>query len=213
MQIVWVAGGSGLVGSELLKLLLREDCAPGIVKVLALGRRALATEHPKLMQARVDFLDQATMLDLERPDAALCALGTTIKKAGSKQAFRAVDFTSVLNFARAARQRGAKRFVHVSSLGASPNSLQFYLRVKGEIEAELQTLGFESVCAIRPSILDGDRSESRPAERIGLALARAMSPLLGKYRPTLAADVASCMLRVLHEAAPGAHVVEGNAIK
>jgi len=164
------------------------------------------------VQVTVDFSDPGSFAALEGPTVALSCLGTTIKKAGSREAFRAVDHDAVLTFARAARGKGAHVFVHVSSLGANPRSRQFYSAVKGQIEAALGEVGFESLYALRPSILDGDRAESRPLERVGLAFARALAPVLGKYRPTASLAVARTMIAKAKQRALGAHVIEADAI-
>src|SRR4051812_8073769 len=109
---VWIAGGSGLVGGELLKRLLSDD---SIGRVISVGRRTLPLQHLKLTQVKVDFADPACFAALPPPGAAFSCLGTTIKKAGSREAFRAVDHDAVLAFAKAARKHGAEAFVHVSS--------------------------------------------------------------------------------------------------
>jgi uncharacterized protein YbjT (DUF2867 family) len=205
----WLAGGSGLVGGELLRLLLAD---PSFDKVISVGRRTLPLEDARLAQAKVDFADAGSFESLAAPAVAFACLGTTIKKAGSQDAFRAVDQHAVVSFAKAAKAKGARAFVHISSLGASPRASSFYARVKGETEAELEKLGFESVYALRPSILDGDREESRPLERVGLAFARALGPVLGKYRPTAASAVARTMIVKAKAAEPGAHVIEADAI-
>ncbi len=209
MTTAWLAGGSGLVGGELLRLLLAD---PSFTKVVSVGRRTLPLEDAMLVQAKVDFADPGSFESLAAADVAFSCLGTTIKKAGSQDAFRAVDQHAVVSFAKAAKAKGARIFVHVSSLGASPRASSFYSRVKGETEAELEKLGFESVYALRPSILDGDREESRPLERVGLAFARALGPVLGKYRPTAASAVARTMIAKAKAAEPAAHVIEADAI-
>jgi len=209
MTTAWLAGGSGLVGGELLRLLLAD---PSFTKVVSVGRRTLPLEDATLVQAKVDFADPGSFESLAAADVAFSCLGTTIKKAGSQDAFRAVDQHAVVSFAKAAKAKGARVFVHVSSLGASPRASSFYSRVKGETEAELEKLGFESVYALRPSILDGDREESRPLERVGLAFARALGPVLGKYRPTAASAVARTMIAKAKAAEPAAHVIEADAI-
>jgi uncharacterized protein YbjT (DUF2867 family) len=206
MKTIWLAGGSGLVGGELLKLLL-DDVE--YERVIAVGRRPLATAHPKLHQAIVDF-GAASAFDA--PEAAFCCLGTTLKRAGSREAFRAVDHGAVVAFAKAARQKGARVFLHVTALGADARSATFYNRVKGEAEADVAALGFDSVYALRPSLLDGEREESRPLERAGLAVGRALAPLLGKYRPTPARAVAAAMIDACKRAEPGVHVVDAGEI-
>ena len=209
MTTAWLAGGSGLVGGELLRLLLAD---PSYAKVVSVGRRTLPLDDPKLVQAKVDFAAPASFESLAAPDCAFCCLGTTIKKAGSQEAFRAVDQDAVVAFAKAAKAKGAKVFVHVSSLGADAHARSFYSLVKGQTEAALEALGFESVYALRPSLLDGERAESRPLERVGLAFARALAPVLGKYRPTAAVAVARTMVAKAAARAPGAHVIEAGAI-
>ena len=209
MTTAWIAGASGLVGGELLRLLLADGAFDRVVSV---GRRTVAVESPKLTQVRVDFADAASFEALAPADVAFSCLGTTIKKAGSREAFRAVDHDAVLAFAKAARAKGAKALVHVSSLGADRSSRTFYASVKGEVEEDLAALGFESVFALRPSILDGERAESRPLERVGLAFARALGPVLGKYRPTEASAVARTMIAKARSMDPGAHVVDAGAI-
>jgi uncharacterized protein YbjT (DUF2867 family) len=209
MTTVWIAGASGLVGGELLRVLLAD---PAFSQVVSVGRRTLALDDPKLVQAKVDFADPRSFDDLAAPDVAFSCLGTTIKKAGSQEAFRAVDHDAVLAFAKAARSKGARAFVHVSSLGADPAARSFYAAVKGQVEGDAATLGFDSVYALRPSILDGERAESRPLERIGLAFGRALGPVLGKYRPTSAAAVARTMVAKAKAREPGTHVVDAGAI-
>lgn len=209
MKTVWLAGGSGLVGGELLKLLLEER---DIDRVVSVGRRTLAFEHPRLSQVTVDFAVPASFDPLPPPEAAFCCLGTTIKRAGSREAFRAVDHDAVVAFAKAARDRGARTFVHVTALGADPRSGVFYNAVKGQVEDAVAALGFESVVALRPSVLDGERAESRPMERVGLAVGRALGPLLGKYRPTPVGAVAAAMLSWSKSPKPGRHEMEAGEI-
>jgi uncharacterized protein YbjT (DUF2867 family) len=209
MTTAWLAGGSGLVGGDLLRLLV-EDAS--FTSVSSVGRRTLPVVAAKVVQLTVDFADPNAFDGLDAPDVAFSCLGTTIKKAGSPAAFRAVDHDAVLAFARAAHAKGARVFVHVSSLGADATSRQLYTRVKGQLEEAVAAVGFASVYALRPSILDGDRQESRPLERIGLSFARALSPVLGRYRPTPSIAVARTMVAKAKEQAPGAHVVDAGAI-
>jgi uncharacterized protein YbjT (DUF2867 family) len=205
----WLAGGSGLVGGFLLRELLADGAFAAITSV---GRRVLPLADPRLSQAVVDFADARSLEALSPADVAFCCLGTTIRKAGSQEAFRAVDFSAVLAFARAARARGARAFVHVSSMGADPRSRVFYSRVKGEIEEAVAGVGFESLTALRPSILDGARQERRSFEQVGLVLMRAVAPVLGKYRPTPVEQVASAMIAAAKEARPGNRVLENDLI-
>ena len=196
MPTALIAGASGLVGRYLLDMLTG---APEYERVVAVARRPLEVEHPKLVEVVTPF----DVLDkLPRPlhgDDAFCCLGTTIRKAGSREAFRAVDQGAVLAFAWAAKRGGARRFFLVSSMGADPDSRFFYTRLKGETEQALQVMGFETLAIFRPGLLLGPRTEYRLGERIsaaGLALARPF--LVGgwrKYRAIHAATVARAMLR------------------
>ncbi len=209
MITAWLAGASGLVGGTLLRALLADG---DFERVVSVGRRVLPLADPKLSQVMIDFAAHDAFDGLPAPDVAFSCLGTTIRKAGSQEAFRAVDYAAVLAFARAAHRAGARTFVHVSSLGADPRSRIFYSRVKGEIEAAVAGIGFASACALRPSILDGPRRESRPFERVGLAVTRTLAPLLGKYRPTPVDRVAAAMVAAAKAPRPGAHVLEADVI-
>jgi uncharacterized protein YbjT (DUF2867 family) len=209
IDTLWLAGASGLVGGAVLERLLGDAA---FARIVSTARRALPREHPKLVQATVSFTDAATFAELPAPQVAFCCLGTTIKKAGSPAAFRAVDHDAVVLFAKAARDKGARVFVHVSSLGADARSRTLYSSVKGQVEEAVSRLGFDSVVALRPSILDGDRADSRPLERLGLAFGRALGPVLGKYRPTPADAVAEVMVALAKSAPPGASVVEADAL-
>jgi uncharacterized protein YbjT (DUF2867 family) len=168
MTVGWVAGGSGLVGGALLSRLLRDAF---FTQVVAVGRRRLPGDDPKLTQCLVDFSSPAALPleQVEPPDVAFSCLGTTMRKAGSRQAFRAVDHDAVLAFARAAHDRGARAFLHVTALGADARSLVFYNAVKGQTEDDVARLGIPSVYAFRPSILDGER---QPWGRSSVSIAR-----------------------------------------
>ncbi|GAA5180942.1 oxidoreductase [Niveibacterium umoris] len=191
-----IAGSTGLVGRHLLDALL---ACNDYARVIALVRRASGLSHPKLEERVVDFarLDE-TALALPIDDV-YCCLGTTIRVAGSQAAFRIVDHDYPVALARLAVARGAKRFLLISALGAHPAASVFYNRVKGETEHDIAKLGLAELWCFRPSLLDGERAESRPGERLGLALGRFVSPLmwgsLRRYRPIRAETVARAMLR------------------
>lgn len=207
---VWIAGASGLVGGELLKKLLADN---DFGRVISVGRRSLPLQHLKLTQATVDFAAPASFGSLPAPVAAFSCLGTTIKKAGSKEAFRAVDHDAVLTLAKVAKERGARAFLHVTSAGADSRSAFFYNAVKGQVEEDLLPLGFESLVALRPSIIDGERSDSRPLESIGLSIGRAIGPLLGKkYRPTPATAIAAAMVAAWKAGKRGVQTIEASEI-
>jgi len=172
-RIAILAGASGLVGGSLLRLLLDD---PDYDRVVALGRRAPSIADPKLDAQVVDF---AALPGIVGTDA-FCCLGTTMRLAGSRAAFRQVDHDHVLAFAAAARQGGATRLALVSSVGADPTSGTYYLRVKGETERGVAALGFAGLDIFRPSLLLGPRQSRRPAE----AVAQAVLPLLDPLLPT-----------------------------
>jgi len=204
-MVLALAGATGLVGSECLKALAgRSDVA----NVLTLGRRSPAVQDARVSFAQVDFANLNVEPSPAHPlTAALCALGTTIKKAGSAEAFRAVDHDAVVSFATWAKHHGCPTFVMVSSVGADATSGTLYLRVKGQTEQAVGALGFQTVIVLRPGVLLGERLESRPAE----AVARAVMPVLGKllvgglhkYRGIEAKDVATAMLTAARIDAPG----------
>jgi len=201
-----LAGATGLVGGHLLRLLLADDAYQ---KVTILARRGLPLTNPKLQQRLIDF-DHLADLDAPKVDDVFCCLGTTIKKAGSQEAFRKVDLGYVEALARIAARAGAKQFLLVSAIGADAKSRVFYSRVKGETEAAVQAVGFAGTHIFRPSMLLGDRAESRILERLGTPLMRAVAFAMvrprRRARPIAAADVAAAMVKVAKKARPGAHV-------
>jgi nucleoside-diphosphate-sugar epimerase len=196
MATALIAGASGLVGRELLQQLL---AAPEYDRVIALGRRPLEVTHPKLVSLTVDFAAlEKSGADL-RCDDAFCCLGTTIRDAGSREAFRAVDHAAVLAVAWAVQRAGAQRFFVVSALGADPGSRVFYSRVKGETDAALEILGFSTLAIFRPSLLLGRRAHPRAGERFMAAILWLAEPMLlagwRKYRAIEAVVVARAMMR------------------
>lgn len=197
MSTAWIAGGSGLVGGCLLRELL---AATEYDRVVAVSRRPLGLDLPARASELVADFSALSSLPVSGPaDDAYCCLGTTIRRAGSREAFRDVDHRAVLAFAWAARRAGAKRFFLVSSLGADAASRTFYLRVKGETEEALDVLGFGTLAVFRPSLLRGPRRESRPGERLSSVVLAVAEPLLlgrwRKYRAIEAVVVARAMLR------------------
>lgn len=203
---VLVAGASGLVGREILQGLLADR---SVAAVHSLGRRELPVRHPKLIQHQVDFTALSTgsgqaLPALPQLDEAFVALGTTIKVAGSQEAFRAVDYDAVLAVAKAAKAAGASRLGVVSAMGANPRSNVFYSRVKGEMEEALAALGFETLVIARPSLLAGDREALgqplRPGEKIGLNITRWLGPLIpANYRSIDVKAVARALLTAARE--------------
>ena len=194
-NIALLAGASGLTGGFTLDALLG---APEVTRVIAVTRRPLGREHPRLANRIVQFERLESQLKGTACEVALCCLGTTLRKAGSQQRFRAVDVDCVLTFARAAKAANARRFVVMSSVGADLNSRNFYLRTKGDMEEELEGVGFESLDILQPSMLLAWRAEMRPLELLASAFMPLVAPLLrGKYihsRPISARTVAAAML-------------------
>jgi len=206
-----VAGASGLVGGYLLDALLE---APQYREVHSLGRRPLPKQHPKLVQHTVDFarLGGETLPPAQE---AFCCLGTTIKKAGSQESFRAVDHDAVLAFASAAKKAGVQRFLVVTALGSDARSRVFYNRVKGETEEALKAMGFESLVILQPSLLLGERAESRPGERAAIIASRVLAPLLRPLasRPIEARTVARAMVALAHAAPQGVRVAPSGELQ
>ena len=195
---VAITGATGAVGARALVHLL---ASPVVSRVTAIGRRPPSLQHEHLVSVVADFRHGVAAAVPDHIDVAVCCLGTTIKQAGSQQAFRAVDYDAVVQFAQAAHERGAARFILVSSMGASATSSNFYLRTKGEAEAAVNDLNFAEVHVLRPSILDdeGARHSSRPGERVGLVVMNAMARVLGKthrYAPISVDTVGRAIARV-----------------
>jgi len=203
----WLAGATGVVGGYCLDALLADaDCA----RVHAFVRRPLASSDAKLSAHIVDFDRLAEMPTPPPVDEAYCCLGTTMKQAGSREAFERVDYSYVLAFAELALLSGATQFLLVSAVGADAQSPFYYSRVKGRAEEAVQALGFRCVHIFRPSLLLGPREEERPLEALSKAIAPAFAPLmlgsLAIYRPVHARDVARRMVAVAAENRSGRHV-------
>ncbi|KQP21520.1 NAD(P)H-binding protein [Pseudorhodoferax sp. Leaf267] len=199
---VLLAGATGLVGREILGLLLADR---SIARVHTLGRRPAPLQHAKLQHHASDLRQMPALPPVQ---AVYIALGTTIKVAGSQEAFRAVDHDAVLAVARAARAAGARRLGLVSAMGADAGSRVFYSRVKGEVEQAVAALGYDSVVIARPSLLIGDRGPlgqpARRGETIGEAVSKALRPLIpANYRAILASDVAKALVAGVARGAPG----------
>lgn len=198
-----IAGGSGLVGSHLLDQLLDDGTWDHVVSI---GRREVDRTHPRLEQVVVGFPEIG---DLPAANDAFSCLGTTIKIAGSQEAFRRVDHDAVVAFATSAARAGVDQFLHVTALGASPGSRIFYNRVKGETERDVAASGVRASVAFRPSMIDGQRPDaSRPGETFGLVAMRAVGPLLGRFRPNRASDIAAAMILEAKAGKPGHRTVD-----
>ena len=214
MRTALLLGASGLIGGHCLDLLLRDEAYD---QVIVLVRKSLPKNHPKLTQYEVNFDRLAEHETLLKADDVFCCLGTTIKKAGSQDAFRKVDFTYAHEAAKLAAASGAKQFLLVSSLGADAKSSVFYSRVKGEIEAAISALNFKSVSIFRPSLLLGERAEFRLAERLAEPFAKALSFFLigglRKYRAIEARTVAAAMIEIAKKEIQGVKVYESDRVQ
>lgn len=213
-MIAGVVGATGLIGKAVVAQLCNDAT---IDTVHVLTRRTLAdvpaAANPKLIQHVIDF-NRLTTIEWPRCDVFFCCLGTTIRTAGSRTAFRTVDFDYVVESARRARQAGASHLIVVSAMGANPHSKILYNRIKGEMEAAVATLGFDTVVLFRPSLLEGERIENRPGERFALAALKIVNFLLPKkYRPIHVRVVARSMIAAAKAAPSGVTVVESDQIQ
>ena len=203
-----LAGATGLVGGECLKRLL---ASRRYGRVVVVTRRPLApgSRHRKLESVVTDFERLDEVAARLGGDHVFCALGTTIRKAGSQARFRVVDHDYPLRLARITREQGARHFSLVSALGASRSSPFFYSRVKGELEHDLGRMGWPSLAMFRPSVIAGERGESRPLERLGERMLR-FAP--ATWRPVEAGDIAAAMIATALGEPPGVTIVESRDI-
>lgn len=213
MRTAIVAGASGLVGDHVLRRLL----AGGLYdRVVAFVRGPLNLTHRKLEQRTIDYERIGRMSAFPRAEDVFCCLGTTIRKAGTQEAFRKVDVEYVSHLAEVSVRAGSSQFLLVSSVGARAQSGNFYLHCKGEAEDLVRALPFKGIQIFRPSFLLGDRRDRRAGEAFGIAAARLFSlALIGparRYRPIRADDVAKAMVAVSRESPPGLHVYEADAM-
>lgn len=202
-----LAGATGLIGSQLLPLLLASE---RYAKVIVVGRKSVPMLHPKLVQVVTD-LDQLEEARFKLiADDVFCCLGTTMRQAGSKEVFFKVDFLYVVQLAAVTASNFAAQFMVVSSMGADAESRIYYSRVKGEMEAAVQQTPFRAIHIFRPSLLLGERARPRLGERLGAVVLRVLRPLLRgpllKYRPVTGATVAAAMLRAAADDGGGVRV-------
>jgi uncharacterized protein YbjT (DUF2867 family) len=199
-----IVGSTGLVGRHVLDLAL----ADGRIDAVVAPVRHNVASHPKLFAPTVDFERLPNDVDWWRADAVICALGTTMRAAGSQEAFRRVDHDYALAVAELARQHGTRTFVLNSAIGADPPSRFFYNRVKGELERDLAKLDFESLTFVRPGLIGGRRDERRPAERIASIVLRILHPVLPRrLRINPAVRIAQALIDAAIAARPGTHIV------
>lgn len=190
-----IAGASGLIGRSLTQQLLNSD---QYSKVISLVRKPLGFVHPKYSEVIIDFNTISDFADFPKGEDIFCCLGTTMKNAGSKEAFFKVDYTYCYDLAKRGLQAGADRYFLVSAMGANPKSSNFYSRVKGELEDQLSFLGYRTIYVFKPSLLRGNREEFRLGEKLALIITRII-PFVGalrKYKPIHVDKVADAMVKV-----------------
>ena len=214
MKTALVIGSTGLIGSQLLHLLLESD---DYLKVIAFTKRDICIKHPKLIQHIIDFDKLETYKELIIGDDFFCTIGTTIKNAGSQAAFRKVDFQYPEEFAQIALNNKVEQFLIISSLGANVNSGNFYLKTKGEIQDFLKECDFKSVSVLQPSLLLGNRTEFRLGEKVGGFFMKMLPFLffgnLKKYKPIESKTVAKALLRIAQKNNKGFKIYESNRIQ
>ncbi|GAA3928069.1 NAD-dependent epimerase/dehydratase family protein [Hymenobacter algoricola] len=208
-----IAGASGLIGSQLLLLLLASD---RYAKVIAVGRRPVPYVHPKLEQRvlELDYLEEHRLSLIA--DDVFCCLGTTMRQAGSREAFYRVDYLYVVKLAAVTAANFAAQLIVVSAMGADPASRIYYNRVKGEMEQAVRQTPFRAIHIFRPSLLLGERGEKRTGEQFGAVLLRVFHPVLvgplRKYRAVAAAVVARAMVRAAEDDGGGVLVHSSDEI-
>lgn len=210
---VLLLGATGLVGGECLKLLCQDEYWSRIV---VLTRRPLPEQlqHPKIEAHRIDFDKPESYREFLAVNQVISALGTTIKKAGSQENFYRVDFTYPYQIAKAAQEKGADHLLLVSSSGANAKSRIFYSRVKGELDEAVAQLGYDRVSIFRPSLLLGERDESRAGEDIAKIFSKYLSFLIPlKYRPIEARAVVGAIATVAKGGGEGLRIYESDEIR
>ena len=210
-QTAVVIGATGLIGSQLVNLLLNDN---DFSEVRILTRRPISISHPKLTAQVVAFDDYHDLKEkLGTGHSLFCCVGTTQKKVkGDKDAYRKVDFDIPVNSAHAAIENGVKQYLLVSSIGADPRSNNFYLKLKGEAEQAISKLPFESIHFFRPSLLLGDRKEFRTGERMAQVSMKIFSFMflgrIKKYKPIQSEDVAKAMIAAAKKSGDGVQIHE-----
>lgn len=209
MTRLMLVGATGLVGQSVLQQALAD---PRVSQVVAPTRRALPS-HPRLLNPLVDFEHLPSEAPWWAVDAVVCALGTTIRVAGSQAAFYKVDHDFPLRVAELARKGGAQAYALNSALGADPASRVFYSRTKGELERDLQALVYPSLTLVRPGLIGGERIESRPAEQLAVRVSEWLRPLLPpRYRVVPAGHIAQHLLSSALARPAGVTVLEPDQI-
>jgi uncharacterized protein YbjT (DUF2867 family) len=206
-----VAGASGLIGKELVQKLINSD---QYRLIYILSRRKSGPMNPKIRELVINF-DQIDSLTFDVPiDDVFCTLGTTMKQAGSQDNFKKVDYQYVVALAKLAKSQGASKFLVISSMGANSKSSVFYNCVKGMTEDTLKTIGFEQLVILRPSLLQGKRSEIRIAERVSLFIMRMLNFLIPvNYKAIPSEKVADAMLKMAIQSGPKFSVIKSGEMQ
>lgn len=200
-----LVGSTGLVGSHVLKLSLQDE---RVTKVTVISRRPIELKHPKLNIEIVNFDLLNEQASWWKADAVICTLGTTIKKAKSKEAFKKVDYTYPLKVGEYAHKAGTQTFVLNSATGADAKSFFFYNQVKGQLENSLRQLGFHSLVFVRPGLIGGKREEFRLGEELAKVVTRILTPFLPKsLQMNHPEQIARSLLESAILAKPGEHIV------
>lgn len=208
-----IFGASGLIGNCALRRLLVHQAYD---KVISIGRSPLKASHPKLIHYEVDMSQPDQYRHLMRGDDLFISLGTTMKKAGSKEAFYDVDHNLIFNIAKTGSLQGMNQLMLVSSIGADSRSMVFYLKVKGELEDNIRRLPYWGVHIMRPSVLLGARDERRTVEKLAGQLSKGLQyfsgSIIGDLAPIEADDVAKAMVQAAQGLKPGTHIHHGSEI-
>lgn len=208
-----IFGASGMVGNELLHLLISH---PAYDSIVSLARREIDFEHPKLKQIKVDFENLDSHQSHFANQDVYCCLGTTIKKAKSKEDFRKIDFSYVTKIASLAAKNKVENFAVISSLGVTDKPKGLYLKTKAEMEAVVKKFNFKRCFILRPSLLLGNRKEKRTGEQLAKILIQLFSPLLfgrlKKYRGVNGQKVAKKMIELMLQNEKGIFIIESDVI-
>jgi len=211
LKTALVAGSSGLIGNQLLSLLLEDS---RYAKIIAISRNPLELTHPKLENIVLDFEQLKQHSHALKCDDIFCCLGTTIKKVKTKEAFRKVDFQYPLELARIGKEQGAENYLLVSALGANRNSSLFYNQVKGEVEGAIAKIGIPTLHIFRPSLLVGPRSEQRSGEEAAKWVYKIFGFLIPtKYMAIESIKVARAMISVAQEKRNGVIIRESKELQ
>jgi len=212
-KVAVLFGATGLIGNCCLRRLLVHEAYD---KIISIGRAPVKASHPKLIHYEVDMSNPENYRHLMRGDDLFICMGTTMKKAGSKEVFYQVDHDLIFNIAKTGSLQSINQLIFVSALGADSKSLVFYLKVKGELEDDVRRLPYWGIHIMRPSILLGDREEKRPAEKIVGQLSKGLQffsgSILGDIAPIQADDVAKAMVLAAQSLKQGTHIHHGSEI-